>query len=96
MGREWQTGHTTKDAKNARCKIQVQHEKRVSARHMSRTGIAILSCTTVFRTDLGIGEVGDRIEVGGNELAPRVLVDAQLSVLDLVVVDHPVKAHNHR
>lgn len=40
--------------------------------------------------------MGDRIEVGGDKLAPRVLVDAQLSVLDLVVVDHPVKAHNHR
>ena len=50
----------------------------------------------VFTTDLGVGEVGYGIEIGGNELAPRVLVDAQLGVLDLVVVDHPVKANNHR
>lgn len=49
-----------------------------------------------FTTDLGVSEVGDGIEVGGDELAPRVLVDAQLGVLDLVVVDHPVKANNHR
>ena len=40
--------------------------------------------------------MGDSVEVGGDELAPWVLVDAELGVLDLVVVDHPVEANNHR
>ena len=36
------------------------------------------------------------IQVGGNEQASWVLAYAQRRVLDLVVVDVAVKAHNHR
>lgn len=39
--------------------------------------------------------MGDGIEVGGYELAAGVLIDAQLRVLDLVVVDRPVKPNHH-
>ena len=41
---------------------------------------------------LRVGEVRHCVEVGGDELAARVLVDAELRVLDLVVVDLAVKA----
>lgn len=44
---------------------------------------------------LGVREVGLGIQVGGDEEAPRVLVDAQLGKLDLVVVDVLVEAHHH-
>ena len=44
---------------------------------------------------LRVGEVGDGVEVGGDELAALVLVDAELGVLDLVVVDVAVEAHHH-
>mmetsp|Transcript_66392 Transcript_66392/g.209915 ORF Transcript_66392/g.209915 Transcript_66392/m.209915 type:complete len:216 (-) Transcript_66392:342-989(-) len=45
---------------------------------------------------LGVGEVRDLIEVGGDKLATFVLVDAQLSVLDLVVVYVAVEADDDR
>lgn len=44
---------------------------------------------------LGIGEVGHGVEVSGDELATWVFVDAQLRILDLVVVDGPVESDNH-
>ena len=44
---------------------------------------------------LCIRQVGDGIQVGGNELAAWVLANAQCCVLDFVVVDVPVVAHNH-
>lgn len=47
------------------------------------------------RSHLGVGKVGDRVRVGGDELAPGVLVDAQLGVLYLVVVDIPVESDDH-
>ena len=37
-----------------------------------------------------------RVKIRGDEFAARVLVDAQLRILYLVVVDEPVEAHNHR
>ena len=37
----------------------------------------------------------DGVEVGGDELAALVLVDAQLGVLDLVVVDVAVETNHH-
>ena len=49
---------------------------------------------TVAGPLLGVGQVRARIQVGGNEVAARVLADAQRRVLDLVVVQVPVKA-NH-
>ena len=36
------------------------------------------------------------VEIGGNELAARQFIQAQLSILQLVVVDMPIKANNHR
>lgn len=39
--------------------------------------------------------MGDGVEVGGDELAAGVLVDAQLCVLNLVVVDRPVEPNHH-
>lgn len=54
------------------------------------------SNTYIKEMYLGVGEVGDGVEVGGDELAPWVLVDAKLRVLNLVVVDVPVEPHNHR
>ena len=45
---------------------------------------------------LGVCEVRPGVQVGGDEQAARVLRDAQRRVLDLVVVDELVKAHDHR
>ena len=44
---------------------------------------------------LGVGEVRARIQVRCNEVAARILADAERRVLDLVVVQVPVKAHHH-
>ena len=69
----------------------------LKGKHSDQTSRRALQCIyRVFTTHLGVGEVGDSVEVGGDELAPWVLVDAELGVLDLVVVDHPVEANNHR
>ena len=35
------------------------------------------------------------IQIGGDEVAPWVLADAERCILDLVVVDMPVKSHHH-
>lgn len=35
------------------------------------------------------------IQVGGDEVAARVLADAERCILDLVVVDMPVESHDH-
>mmetsp|Transcript_34892 Transcript_34892/g.81597 ORF Transcript_34892/g.81597 Transcript_34892/m.81597 type:complete len:335 (+) Transcript_34892:48-1052(+) len=43
---------------------------------------------------LGICEVCDSVKVGGNELAPWKLIQAELRILQLGVVDVPVKANN--
>ena len=43
---------------------------------------------------LSVRQMGDCIEIGGNELASRIFVDAQLSILDLVVVNVTIKANN--
>ncbi len=45
---------------------------------------------------LRVRQVRDRVQVGGDEMAPRVLADAQCCRLDLVVVDAPVEAHHNR
>mmetsp|Transcript_34374 Transcript_34374/g.45467 ORF Transcript_34374/g.45467 Transcript_34374/m.45467 type:complete len:244 (-) Transcript_34374:465-1196(-) len=44
---------------------------------------------------LSIREMGHSIQVGGNELAAFILIDAQLCVLNFIVVDVSVKAHNN-
>mmetsp|Transcript_25836 Transcript_25836/g.76353 ORF Transcript_25836/g.76353 Transcript_25836/m.76353 type:complete len:276 (+) Transcript_25836:352-1179(+) len=49
----------------------------------------------VPRPLLRVGQVGDGVAVGGDEFAPRILVDAQLGVLDLVVVDLAIESHDH-
>ena len=45
---------------------------------------------------LGVGEVRARVQVSRDEVAARILADAQRRVLNLVVVQVPVKAHHHR
>eukprot|EP00968_Pinguiococcus_pyrenoidosus_P020516 scaffold2429_cov263-Pinguiococcus_pyrenoidosus.AAC.2 len=50
----------------------------------------------VPRPFLCVREMRDRIQIGRDEFAALQLVDAQLGVLDLVVVDVPVKAHHDR
>lgn len=52
------------------------------------------SSTQAMEPHLSIGEVRHGIEVGGDKLAARVLVDAQLRVLNLVVINRAVEADN--
>jgi len=49
----------------------------------------------VARPFLRVGQVRHRVTVGGDELAARQLVDAELRVLNLVVVDPTVKSYHH-
>ena len=44
---------------------------------------------------LSVRQVRPRVQVGRDEMAAWVLADAQRGILDLVVVDVPVKAHHY-
>lgn len=50
---------------------------------------------TIASPLLGIRQMSHSIQVGCNEEAPGILSYTKACILDLVVVDSPVKAHDH-
>lgn len=93
------TEDSTRGCANFHGEIPIGHIKKplALALRFPSPGSPLLrsSAPTNGYAHLSVCEVSHGVQVRGDKLTAGVLVDAQLRVLDLVVVDGSVEAHHH-